>query len=102
MSKELESLKEKQYYDSKQDLWVVSVNHIQRVLTPPTADEVCKALSEYYKIEVEYSPLDHTFESAETWYAMYENDFMDLGGERMPPHLITMIGRFYNGIEEKK
>ena len=65
--------------------------------TPPTADEVCKALSEYTdafvsfcgeEFEVSYEP----YQSQSICYREKDNLHF---GIQLPPYLITMIGRFY-------
>ena len=74
---------------------------IRKALTPPTADEVCMALSKefghtyYYDEELrdfwceEFDSDDHM----QTWYLSNEplNELVDY------PHLVTFIGRFYEG-----
>ena len=80
---------------------------IEKALTPPTADEVCKALSEYLQRKVNiYS--DNTFYYTEQrqigecdeiicGYG-WENEHHTIAFEiDLPPHLITLIGRFYEG-----
>ena len=76
---------------------------IRKALTPPTADEVCEALSKefghtyYYDEELrdfwceEFGSDDHM----QTWYLSNEplNELVDY------PHLITLIGRFYQSLE---
>lgn len=91
---------------------------IKQALTPPTEKEVCEALGEYFHKEVKYiektiptqyigdkcfyklsrrKDTDHT-----TFFIKRGISFID-GHEEMhiqyalPPHLITMIGRFYEG-----
>ena len=81
------------------------------ILTPPTYDEVCEALSEYLQREVKmYS--DNTFYYTEQrqigecdeiicGYG-WENEHHTIAFEfDLPPHLITLIGRFYEGVEKK-
>ena len=40
------------------------------------------------------------FQSEITWYAEYKNGVVDIGGDKLPPRLITLIGRFYEAQEE--
>ena len=79
---------------------------IKQALTPPTADEVCKALSEWTTHKI-------TFETNVFWFNHHNTilgwqkepitqDFMNYDGKMiykiiraLPPHLITMISRFY-------
>lgn len=74
---------------------------LRQALTPPTADEVCEALSEYF--------IDK--------YICVDNKFYNYGGNEpkaviykincsvvirydLPPRIITLIGRFYEGLEK--
>ena len=68
------------------------LEYIKKALTPPTADEVCKALSEYLKRNVYYE--DGMFKVHSDVYG----EIVDLN--TLPPHLITLIGRFYEGLEK--
>ena len=80
---------------------------IQQALTPPTAEEVCKALSEwsgdkwYYKTNMQRKGFvcnEQSFTNEK--YIGYDNK-LGLGyfqnGLWLPPHLITLIGKFYEG-----
>ena len=75
---------------------------IKQALTPPTEEEVCKALSEYYGFEVMYKGLDFFPKERLSYFycvvAMVDGciDFAD----PLPPHLITMICRFYEGVKQ--
>lgn len=82
-------------YDTEIDL-------VTKALTPPTADEVCKALSQFDDFDkVEYDEQTKTFSSGEIiCYIGY--DFSSdkckttiIFNYDLPPHLITLIGRFY-------
>ena len=94
---------------------------MQEGLTPPTQEDVCRQLSEYYKTDVFCRKHEHQDIPAvgstfiDTFY--YLKDRNDVNGikyktERvivmgdsvdvslnasLPPHLITLIGRFYEG-----
>lgn len=97
--------------------WELCNNDMQIVentldnLTPPTEQEVCDALSEYYDTDVLY-------ENKEFGTAFYTGlKKRDMNGKEyikkrvivvcyegeigfnasLPPHLITLIGRFYEG-----
>ena len=82
-------------------------NVINEALTPPTEEEVCEALSEHYDCEVIYvertlyayvrfhiegkkvhQPISRLEEGKINIIRIYEP---------LPPHLITLIGRFYEG-----
>jgi len=76
------------------------VEIIAKALTPPTADEVCEALSKYWGNPVQYDERHDLFEmyvGDNTWKPI-ELLRMRIG----KPHLITLIGRFYQGLEESK
>ena len=75
---------------------------LQKALTPPTADEVCEALNEYLGCDV-------TFKDNVFWYKtiIYDNEqwvrdisLKDLSNDKRFD-LITLIGRFYEGIGEE-
>ena len=106
MSKELEALKILKanaiLFDDGTDFgasMLEAICDIEKALNPPTADEVCEALSKefghtyYYDEELrdfwceEFGSDDHML----TWYLSNEslNELVDY------PHLITLIGRFY-------
>ena len=125
MSEELEALNKYQHlmqylYDS------FEISHdfkneyaiLVQALTPPTADEVCEALDKWY-INVTGDLLianinDFTYDKDEkifykrmlnkphqmTMCRLDTNDCVQLR-EPLPPHLVTLIGRFYEGLEEK-
>ena len=117
MSKELEAFDRVWEDCSKLDLDYVSkhnlmddLREIKKALTPPTADEVCEALSEYLQRKVNiYS--DNTFYYTEQrqigecdeiicGYG-WENEHHTIAFEiDLPPNLITLIGRFYEGVEK--
>jgi len=83
-----------------------ALNAIEQALTPPTVDEVCDALSEWFKEKYKHVK--------EVIYR--ENHFVlsyDSGGFSSitdftvmllneAPHLITMIGRFYESESERE
>ena len=77
--------------------------YLKKALTPPTADEVCKALSEYYGRKV-------VFRENVFWYKtiIYDNEqwvrdvsLKDLSKDNRGD-LITMIGKFYESLEGEK
>jgi len=103
MSKELEALENIKdiliSYNFAFDKYTAdNFNLIEQALTPPTEQEVCDKLSEYFVDK----------------YICEDNKFFNYGGNEpepviyntnygvvikygLPPHLITMIGRFYEG-----
>ncbi|MDD4068816.1 MAG: hypothetical protein PHF05_00015 [Candidatus Izemoplasmatales bacterium] len=74
----------------------------------PTAEEVCMALSEYLITKVVYKHKTRTFSLRKSTFNVelvsyyYDEDKKDYVmhfefAEPLPPHLIVMIGRFYEG-----
>jgi hypothetical protein len=84
--------------NKKQSIVLNALTELEELKRYPTSEEVCEALSEYYHYEVEYSKRDMTFESELSWYACFKDGVIDFGGDKLPPHLITLIGRFYEGV----
>lgn len=82
---------------------------LELVLHIPTSDELCKALSSYIGHYVEYSEYYFFYEDfgeydyKETYFVVEicDDGSLDINYE-LPPHLITMIGRFYEGLEVKE
>lgn len=68
---------------------------LKAYLTPPTSNDVCKALSEHYHIDVEYDSRYKTFESEKTWYACGDNDVIDFGGDKLPYDIALMVIKFF-------
>lgn len=116
-NKELEALERmytNEFYDMSEEYDLV-----KKALTPPTADDVCKELDKWY-IEATGDLLvaninDFTYNKKEkrfykrmlnkphqmTICRLDTNDCVQLR-EPLPPHLITMIGKFYESLEGEK
>lgn len=106
MSKELEALdtlyKRAKLFirdieiDAKNNSYLIAINDnygtIKKALTPPTADDVVKALNESSVLEHKYSNGLFYYKSIidERWYIISFDSLFN------QPHLITMIGRFYD------
>lgn len=81
---------------------------LKKTLTAPTADEVCKALIEYFKKSKYHSYIDTVYYSEDGKYFYTEDEnrnlieliFDNYYIHEISPHLITMIGRFYEGLEK--
>lgn len=93
-----------------------AIAELEELKRYPTADEVCEALKKWIEeqnkygimfISVEYNQETKTF-----WINKTYGEFhylarldgigqLDLGNNHYPPHLITLIGRFYEGIEHE-
>ena len=104
----------------------LALYRLDKLETPPTSDDVCKALSEYYKTNVFCRKHEHQDVPAigstfiDTFYYLkiktdvngieYKTERIIVLGDSvdvslnasLPPHLITMIGRFYESESEKE
>ena len=76
-----------------------AIKKLKEVVTPPTEKEVCKALNEHLKGEIIYDwenkrfefEIDGTEVVRMTWRGTVRLN------SSFPPHLIVLIGRFYEG-----
>jgi len=81
---------------------------IQQALTPPTEEEVCKALSEYCKTNIKFDGVEGFYYTAlnmDLYLVQYTHGVVILPDNEMyylPPHLIIMIGQFYKDKERKE
>ena len=87
-----------QYKEIKETLRACRV-----AITPPTADEVCEALNEYKDFDfVRYE--NYSFYSGDTicylGFDGVDDEPLIIFNYELPPHLITLIGRFYEGLEK--
>ena len=81
------------------------ISIVEQALTPPTADEVRKALSEQLKSTIVLRKNKHgvTFNYAGTGKTIVSLNYNLLNIKvQLPHHLITMIGKFYESLEGKK
>jgi len=110
MSKELEALERirKKFYkvgDIDSDF---DIELLRKALTPPTADEVCLAIMKHYESKIVfYNEMARTFNEVhitrnEETISFYASGEVGINYNALPPHLITLIGRFYQAEEEKK
>ncbi len=79
-------------------------NDLKNYLTPPTADEVCKALSGWFDEKFYYDVNQKEFytkalNGQHSVVKLKKNEIHFGGWYTMPPHLITLIGRFYEAQE---
>lgn len=123
--KELEKLTDTHYEPQRTEDIDSAMEVIKQVLTsPPTADEVCKALSDFYEVNIIHEHyqkgIDVNVYTIDAFYYRETNHDIDnkpytrrrdvVAGDKerialdvyLPPHLITMIGRFYEGLEVKE
>jgi hypothetical protein len=74
------------------------VTELEKSLTPPTADEVCKALGEHFHSDsVRYSNITLMFEMYDQIICKISQFGIVYFMDGLPPHLITLIGCFYEG-----
>ena len=80
----------------------------KKALTPPTEEEVCKALSEYFEKTVYFFENRGFFVQRykeKQSYRDYSLSVYSNGKLRIfhpfPPHLVTLIGRFYEGLDNE-
>ena len=108
MSKKLEAFSRVWEDCSKLDLDYVSkhnlmddLREIKQALTPPTEEEVCEALSEYFgkKVFVDKRYKISAFVVERGSSVAYINARNRLCLTQLPPHLVTLIGRFYEGVQ---
>ena len=128
MSKELEALNDlgdrlasvdtsKSIEEAHYDVFPI----IRQALTPPTADEVCEALSEWYGADVkhdyhQHDDINEVYMHDQFYFRKIKTDIdgkpytihksIVVGDKNglsfnayLPPHLITLIGRFYEAQE---
>lgn len=80
------------------------MDSLKSILTPPTADEVCKALSGWFDEKFYYDVNQKEFytkalNGQHSVVKLKKNEIHFGGWYTMPPHLITLIGRFYEAQE---
>ena len=80
---------------------VEQYDQIKKALTLPTEEEVCKALGEHLgeKIVYEGFDLQNVDRSRGVCQLNLKTKEIEIYVE-LPPHLITMIGRFYEGVKK--
>lgn len=72
----------------------------------PTQKEVCEAIMKHYRGKVVfYNEMARTFNEVhitrnEETVSFYANGEVGINYNGLPPHLITLIGRFYEGMEK--
>lgn len=89
-----------------------ALTELEALKKPPAVEEVCMELSRHYKEQVSYSNERHNhhfyFEKYRLGIVMllHENIKFIQGDfhktNELPPHLITLIGKFYESLEGEK
>ena len=111
MSKKLEALEqikashETAHIDSENygdfEVWFEDYYKIiEKALTPPTEEEVCKALNEYFGQTIVFNSGSFMNERETAEVCAIGNLGLVYFNEHLSPHLITLIGRFYEGFNE--
>ena len=90
------------------ETWVVPIfekalTKLEELMRYPTADEVCKALIDYFGFGFYYQ--DNFFyrsDGIKYIYPLKVSGFTEiqLYDGHLPPHLIILIGRFYEGVRK--
>ena len=119
MSKELEALKEVVSYqwwdcynDEPQEMnekQQQAYDHLVKYLTPPTDKDVVMALLKHFDKKIFfYDEISRTFKEVhltrnDEYVSYFRDGTITINvNYGLPPHLITLIGRFYEGLEAKK
>lgn len=104
MSKPLEALDEIEYLAFDAHLGETIIDEIKKIkqaLAPPTEEEVCEALEDWFKGD--FSEIKIVYTKKAFIEVNYDGDiicgleggFVIWNNVDLPPHIITMIGRFY-------
>ena len=109
MSKELEALRklgmqtvyDEEGYETPVDIFLRrDYDALEQALTPPTADDVCEALSEHFGkkvfIDKRYKLVEFVVEPGSIVAYIDKRNNLNVGS--LPPYLSTLIGRFYEGL----
>jgi len=103
MSKEIKRAFNQMCKSLNSNVFTTSITDIELVrnaLTPPTQEEVCRELSEWFKDKVEYSQKDNRFFVEETAYDIV--DVLEMSSSiREQPKLYIKLSQFYEGTETK-
>ena len=98
MSKEeaLEYLKPFRWEDKKEK---EAYDIIKKALTPPTADKVCEALSEYFgkEVKVDKRYKNTTFVCDGKNIAWVDNNGNVQINQPKPPHIVELVAKYYKG-----
>lgn len=109
MSKELEALENIvneyeqavfhiSYYATDEFTIKNDVDLLRKSLTPPTAEEVCEALSKEYGMEIIYSNNNFLIYNGRSMVIKFDSGIL-FRCDTLEPKTITLIGRFYEGLK---
>jgi len=86
-------------YESHNIIHQQDMLKLKTYLTPPTSDEVCNELSKYFDANIIYEWGTMTFKFDIDWIEISKLTIEKrVDVTMLPPHLITLIGRFYEGV----
>ena len=99
LDKETITMPKSQYDKFERELMALN-----KALTPPTADEVCEAFGKHFRAEIYYDGVGKFYHMRYT-RMQFNISYLNEDGNvvfnyDLPPHLITLIGRFYEGVEK--
>ena len=75
---------------------------IVKALKPPTADEVCEVLGKHTMFLTAYDKHKKEFFDSNGYICYLSNGRIYFNDFALPPHLITLIGKFYEGVEYER
>lgn len=80
-----------------------AITELEELKRYPTADEVCKVLSDYFGNKILYQQKEKTFSyigGQLVYQSSFDNNKIVVNSIAYSPCLITLIGRFYEGLEK--
>ena len=112
MSKELEALRElgmqtvhdEEGYEEPVEVYLKEHYYkLMKLLLPPTEEEVCEVLSDYYSRDKIIYENGNFYVEGDDWKGIYIELTKDEKGnyviyfwvDKFPPHIVIMVGRFY-------
>ena len=103
MSKELEAFYKITSEIKFKDIQLIQseLDFIKQSLTPPTEEEVCKALSEYYGYKILFNGKCFYSINNQISHITLQNEIETID-ICTPPHLIEMIGKFYKELSNNE
>jgi len=85
----------------------LALTELEELKRYPTSDEVCLSIMKHYDSKIVfYNEMAKTFNEVhltrnEEVVSKYTNGEVGINYNALPPHLITLIGLFYEGIGEE-
>ena len=94
-------------YDEELNIIRKALTELEELKRYPTSDEVCLSIMKHYDSKIVfYNEMAKTFNEVhltrnEEVVSKYTNGEVGINYNALPPHLITLIGLFYEGIGEE-